>query len=176
MRRWLAEDAIKPWQYQSWIFITDPSFAAKAARVLDLYDRVWDGKPLSANDYVISADEKTSIQARCRCHPCLPPGKDRMMRVSHDYHRGGAVAYLAAYDVHRAKIYGRCEATTGIEPFTTLVEQVMTQEPYASADRVFWVVDNGSSHRDPRPWTGSPSSSPMRSWCTPRSTRLGSTR
>jgi len=70
-----------------------------------------------------------------------------MMRVSHDYHRGGALAYLAAYDVHRAKIYGRCEATTGIAPFTALVEQVMTQDPYASADRVFWVVDNGSSHR-----------------------------
>ena len=149
VRRWLAEDAIKPWQYQSWIFITDPSFAAKAARVLDLYDRVWDGKPLSANDYVISADEKTSIQARCRCHPSMAPGKARMMRVSHDYHRGGALAYLAAYDVHRAKIYGRCDPTTGIEPFTALVEQVMTQEPYASADRVFWVVDNGSSHRSP---------------------------
>jgi len=147
VRRWLAEDAIKPWQHQSWIFITDPDFAAKAARVLDLYNGVWDGKPLSANDYVISADEKTSIQARCRCHPCLPPGKARMMRVSHDYHRGGALAYLAAYDVHRAKIYGRCEATTGIAPFTALVEQVMTQDPYASADRVFWVVDNGSSHR-----------------------------
>jgi hypothetical protein len=147
VRRWLAEDAIKPWQYQSWIFITDPSFAAKAARVLDLYDRVWDGNPLSANDYVISADEKTSIQARCRCHPSMAPGKARMMRVSHDYHRGGALAYLAAYDVHQAQIFGRCEATTGIEPFTALVEQVMAQEPYASADRVFWVVDNGSSHR-----------------------------
>ncbi len=69
------------------------------------------------------------------------------MRVSHDYHRGGALAYLAAYDVHQAKIYGRRDPTTGIEPFTALVEQVMTQEPYASADRVFWVVDNGSSHR-----------------------------
>ncbi|MDQ2780997.1 MAG: IS630 family transposase [Actinomycetota bacterium] len=147
VRRWLAEDAIKPWQHQSWIFITDPHFAAKAARVLDLYARVWEGKPLSHNDYVISADEKTSIQARCRCHPCLPAGKSRMMRVSHDYHRGGALAYLAAYDVHRAMIHGRCETTTGIEPFTALVTQVMTQEPYASAERVFWVVDNGSSHR-----------------------------
>ena len=70
-----------------------------------------------------------------------------MIRVSHDYHRGGALADLAAYDVHRAKIYGRCDATTGIEPFTALVTQVMSLEPYASADRVFWVVDNGSSHR-----------------------------
>ena len=145
--RWLAEDAIKPWQHQSWIFITDPDFAVKAARVLDLYDRRWQGQPLGPDDYVISADEKTSIQARCRCHPSMPAGKSRMMRVSHDYHRGGAVAYLAAYDVHHARVIGRCEPTTGIEPFTALVTQVMTQEPYASADRVFWVVDNGSSHR-----------------------------
>ena len=70
-----------------------------------------------------------------------------MMRVNHDYHRRGAVAYLAAYDVHRAKTFGRCEDTTGIVPFAALVEQVMTQEPYRSAERVFWVVDNGSSHR-----------------------------
>jgi hypothetical protein len=34
----------------------------------------------------------------------------------------------------------------GIEPFGRLVEQVMAQEPYASASRVFWIVDNGSSH------------------------------
>jgi len=147
VRRWLSEDALKPWQFQSWIFITDPNFEPKAQRVLDLYQRMWDGKPLGRRDYVISADEKTSIQARCRCHPTLPPGKSRMMRVNHDYHRRGAVAYLAAYDVHRAKVHGRCEDTTGIVPFAALVEQVMTQEPYKSADRVFWVVDNGSSHR-----------------------------
>jgi transposase len=147
VRRWLAEDAIKPWQYQSWIFIRDPDFAAKAQAVLDLYARQWKGAPLGPNDFVVSADEKTSIQARCRCHPTLPAGRSRMMRVNHDYHRGGAVAYLAAYDVHRATVFGRCEATTGIEPFTALVDQVMTREPYASANRVFWVVDNGSSHR-----------------------------
>ena len=46
-RRWLSEDALKPWQYQSWIFVTDPDFALKAQRVLDLYDRKWDGKPLA---------------------------------------------------------------------------------------------------------------------------------
>lgn len=70
-----------------------------------------------------------------------------MMRVNHDYHRRGAIAYLAAYDVHHGQVFGRCEDTTGIAPFTDLVTQVMTQEPYASAKRVFWVVDNGSSHR-----------------------------
>ncbi|MER5977613.1 transposase [Streptomyces sp. NPDC001857] len=69
------------------------------------------------------------------------------MRVNHTYGRGGALAYLAAYDVHQAKVFGRCEPTTGIGPFMNLVTQVMSQEPYASAKRVFWIVDNGSSHR-----------------------------
>jgi transposase len=145
--RWLAGDALKPWQHRSWISVRDPDFAAKAARVLDLYAGIWDGRPLGAGDYVICADEKTSIQARCRCHPTLPPGKARTMRIEHDYDRGGALAYLAAWDVHRGQVMGRCEDTTGIVPFARLAEQVMTAEPYASADRVFWIVDNGSSHR-----------------------------
>ena len=115
--------------------------------MLDLYAGTCDGRPLGANDHVICADEKTSIQARCRCHPTLPPGKARAMRVEHEYDRGGALAYLAAWDVHRGQVTGRCEDTTGIAPFSRLVEQVMTTEPYASADRVFWIVDNGSSHR-----------------------------
>ncbi len=145
--RWLAADAIRPWAHRSWIFPRDPDFPTKAGRVLDLYARTWASKRLRPDDYVISADEKTSIQARCRCHPTLPPTRARAMRVEHEYARGGALAYLAAWDVHRAKVFGRCEATTGIEPFGRLVEQVMTTEPYASARRVFWVVDNGSSHR-----------------------------
>jgi transposase len=147
VRRWLAEDAIKPWQHRCWIFPRDPNFAAKAARVLDLYEGIFEGSKLGVAEYVISADEKTSIQARCRCHPTLPPGRARAMRVEHEYERGGALAYLAAWDVHHARLVGRCEPTTGIDPFGRLVAQVMTVEPYASAERVLWVVDNGSSHR-----------------------------
>lgn len=147
VRRWLAREAIKPWQYRSWLFVRDPDFTVKAERVLDLYQRRWQGKELGSDEYVISSDEKTSIQARCRCHPSLPPGKARMMRVNHEYERGGALAYLAAYDVHQARVCGHCAPSTGIVPFMALVEQVMTTEPYASAKRVFWTVDNGSSHR-----------------------------
>jgi transposase len=147
IRRILAAGMIKPWQYRSWLFIRAPNFAARAAQVLDLYARIWDGTPLTGDEYVISSDEKTSIQARCRCHPTLPPGVSRTMRVNHEYERGGALAYLAAYDVHQAQVSGHCSAKTGIVPFMALVEKVMTTEPYASAKRVFWVVDNGSSHR-----------------------------
>ena len=115
--------------------------------MLDLYEAIFDGAKLGEGEYVISADEKTSIQARCRCHPTLPPGRAQVMRVEHEYARRGALAYLAAWDVHRARLFGRCEPTTGIDPFGRLVTQVMTVEPYHSAKRVFWVVDNGSSHR-----------------------------
>jgi hypothetical protein len=52
--------------------------------------------------------------------------------------------------VHRAHVIGHCAQTTGIAPFTELVEKVMTSKPYATARRVFWIVDNGSSHRG---WT-----------------------
>lgn len=115
--------------------------------MLDLYARRFDDKPLRPDEYVLSADEKTSIQARIRKHASLPPAPRQPMRVEHEYTRGGALAYLAAWDVHHAKVFGRCEDTSGIEPFNRLVDQVMTTEPYASARRVFWVVDNGSSHR-----------------------------
>jgi hypothetical protein len=145
--RWLAEDAIRPWAHRSWIFPRDPDFEPKAARVLDLYARQWQGEPLGTDEYVVSADEKTSIQARCRCHPTLPPARSRAMRVEHEYERGGSLAYFAAWDVHQAKLFGRCEPSTGIAPFKRLVAQVMGSEPYTSAKRVFWVVDNGSSHR-----------------------------
>ena len=145
--RWLSQDAIRPWHHRSWIFPRDPQFAKKAGPILDLYEGVWEGQPLGEADCVLSTDEKTSIQARRRKHPTLPPASHRAMRVEHEYQRRGAVAYLAAWDVRRAKIFGRCEHTTGIAPFERLVSQVMAQEPYRCAPRVFWIMHNGSSHR-----------------------------
>jgi hypothetical protein len=148
--RWLSQDALRPWRHRSWIFPRDPHFAVKAGPILDLYERRWHGVPLGPSEYVLCADEKTGIQARHRKHPSLPPAPGRPMYVEHEYARRGAWAYLAAWDVHRAKVFGRCEATTGIGPFDRLGAQVMGQEPYRSAHRVFWIVDNGSSHRGER--------------------------
>jgi transposase len=148
--RWLAADAIRPWRHRSWIFPRDPQFAGKAARVLDLYDRIWDGQPLGADEYVLSADEKSQLQALHRRHPDLPPAPYRIRRTEFEYRRRGTLAYLAAYDVHAARVIGRTAPTTGIAPFGELVEQVMRSEPYASAARVFWIVDNGSSHNGAR--------------------------
>jgi hypothetical protein len=110
--RWLSADARQPWRHRSWIFPRDPQFAEKAGRVLDLYGRTWDGAALGPDEFVVSADEKPSIQARRRKHATLAPGPARPMRVEHEYFRMGALTYLAAWDVHRAKLFGRCEPKT----------------------------------------------------------------
>jgi len=146
--RWLSEDAIKPWQHRSWIFARDPDFLEKAGRVLDLYEGRFEGKLLEPGDMVICADAKPSIQARRRIHESEPPGPGgHGQLVEHEYERMGALTYLDAWEVRRGKVIGRSERKGGIAPFDRLVWQVMTKEPYASARRVFWVVDNGSDHR-----------------------------
>ena len=144
--RWLHDDALKPWQQRSWIFVRDPAFAAKAGRVLDLYQRRFEGRRLRPDEYVICADEKTQLQALGRRHATLPPGPGRAARFEFDYRRNGTLAYLAGWDVHHANLFDRVEAKTGIAPFGRLVDDLMTTEPYASASTVFWIVDNGSSH------------------------------
>ncbi len=91
--------------------------------------------------------KKPSIQARKRKHQTLAPGSNKVMLVESEYERKGSWAYMAGWDVHRAKVFGRCELRSGIASYDRLVDQVMVQEPYCSAERVFWIVDNGSSHR-----------------------------
>jgi len=145
--RILETDVLKPWRYKYWIFPRDPHFAEKAGPILDLYAGRWQGQCLGPKDHVLSADEKTSIQARIRCHPSLPPAMGRPASIENEYKRGGALQYLAAWDVRRGYVLGRCEPKTGIAPFGRLVKQVLAEEPYRSSERVFWIVDNGSSHR-----------------------------
>jgi hypothetical protein len=145
--RTLDADAIKPWQYEHWIFPRDPQFRKKAGPILDLYAGFWQGQPLTAKDFVLSCDEKTSIQARQRKHPGTGPKPHRRRRVEPEYKRQGALQYLAAWDVHRGIVTGRCEAKTGIAPFGRLVDQILASPPYADAERLFLIVDNGSSHR-----------------------------
>jgi hypothetical protein len=148
--RWLSADAIRPWNHRSWLFPRDPAFAEKAGRVLDLYERRWEGRPLAEDEYVLCADECTGIQVKQRLHATTPAQAGQAMRVEHEYRRLGTLAYLAAWDVHRAQLFGRVEERTSIAAFDGLVADFMSQEPYRSARRVFLVVDNGTLHRGQR--------------------------
>lgn len=85
VRRILQQMAIKPWHYRSWIFPRDPLFAEKASRVLDLYQGLWDGKPLGPKDYVLCADEKTCIQALSHREPTVAPRGGHGVLVDSEY-------------------------------------------------------------------------------------------
>ena len=145
--RILDQDAIKPWRFRCWIFPRDPEFLQKARPIVELYQGFWQGQPLGERDFVICADEKTSIQARQRRYPSKPPAANQLALFEHEYQRQGAIQYLAALDVHHMRLFGRCEPKTGKAPFGRLVADVMLKPPYTSAERMFWIVDNGSSHR-----------------------------
>jgi hypothetical protein len=88
--RMLDTDAIKPWRYKYWIVPRDPHFAEKAGPMLDLYAGMWPGQALGPKDHIHSADEKTSIQARRRCHPSVSPALGRPSRIEHEYERVGS--------------------------------------------------------------------------------------
>ena len=82
IRRWLARDALKPWQYRSWISVRDPQFTAKAAPVLDLYAGTWDGRPPSRLRQIHaffrarSPDQMLDTAAPWTS-PWLPPGYEQ---------------------------------------------------------------------------------------------------
>jgi transposase len=145
--RILAENPVRPWQYQSWIFPRDPDFAAKARVILDLYQGFYGGGPLGPGDRILSFDAKPSIQARGRIHETLPAAPGRPLHVEHEYVRHGALALLAGLDVHTGQVFASTPKTTGIVPFMDLVAQVMARPEYKNAPRVFVIVDNGSDHR-----------------------------
>jgi transposase len=145
--RILAEHPVKPWQYQSWISPRDPDFAAKAAVILDLYQGFYQGRRLRPGDRILSVDAKPSIQARGRCRPTAPAARGKPGRIEHEYVRHGALALLAALDVHTGTVFAATPATTGITPFMDLMSQVMNLPEYKDAPRVFVIVDNGSDHR-----------------------------
>ena len=144
--RLLHHAAIRPWYYRGWLFPRDPKFLAKAGPALDLYQHLWQGQPLGPQDYVISADEKSAIQVLRRLHHTLPPLAHEPGRYEFEYARDGTLAYMAALDVFSGHVFGRMDESTGIVPFAHLVDLVMQAEPYASAQRVFWILDGGPSH------------------------------
>jgi hypothetical protein len=145
LARILAEDGLKPWRYRYWLFPRDPEFVSKACVVLDLYAGFWEGQRLAPEEYLLSADEKR-IQVLKRCHPGRPAIPGYPQQVEFEYERLGVVAYHVAWDVFRAQVFGLVAPTISIVTFNGLVDRVMTQTPYQTSARTFWIVDGGPAH------------------------------
>ena len=119
IRRILAADVLKPWQHQSWIFIRDPAFPALGPNPCSTSTPApTRAQPSATTSTSYPPTRRPASRPAAAATPPLAPRQARAMRVNDRDHRpGGALADLAAYDVHRAKVFGRCEATTGIAPF-----------------------------------------------------------
>ena len=90
--RWLHDDALKPWQQRSWIFVRDPAFRERAGRVLDLYQRRFEGRRYRPDDLVICADEKSQLQALGRRHETVAARPGRPALVGFEHRRRGCCA------------------------------------------------------------------------------------
>ena len=53
----------------------------------------------------------------------------------------------AARSLRSGIVYHRFVEDSNMTEYRVFVKKVMALEPYASARRVFWIMDNGSSHR-----------------------------
>jgi hypothetical protein len=147
--RWLSEDAIRPWNYRSWIFPRDPRFAEKAGRVLDLYEGRWEGELLHpvrwSSAVTRSRRSRPAAAATQRFPRPLVAGCGSSTSTSAE---GRCATSLDG--TSGARIFDRCAPKDGIVPFDQLIEQFMSVEPYRAAPRVFVIVDNGSAHRGKR--------------------------
>jgi hypothetical protein len=118
----LAEDAIKPWQYRSWIFLCDPDFATKAVWVSDRYQGMREAELLGPDHDVISAEEKLQLQALSAVTGAGPrPGPGWRSPRS-----GTAPWRTSAHSgMHHARLIGHVAPITGIAPFAVLIDKVM---------------------------------------------------
>jgi hypothetical protein len=73
----------------------------KAAVVLDLYASEWEGHALWRDEHTTGVDEKTSIQARIRCHRSIAATARHPMLIGYEYERSAAIQLPAAWDVER---------------------------------------------------------------------------
>ena len=144
--RWLSDDAIKPWRHRSWIFPGTPISKLKQAGCSTCTRESGEaGRSAKTTTCSLRTKKPRSRLVPAATRASLPPRARRQGRAR--VRPGWGLAVLCRLGRAPGEDLGRCEAKTGIEPFGRLVGQVMGSEPYLSARRVFWVVDNGSSHR-----------------------------
>ena len=148
--RWLSEDAIRPWAWRSWVFPRDPDFREKAGRVLDLYERRWRGPaaaPRRLRHQRRREDPAPSAAAGVTRSSRRHPGGPGWSSTSTAAAGRWPIWPRWTSTIPQRGLFGHCEAKISNDAFDALVAEVMTTEPYASARRVFLVVDNGTIHR-----------------------------
>ena len=144
--RWLKAEHIRPWRYHSWQHIHEPvAFLQRARPVLQAYAQA--RALLRAGTWLVSLDEKTSIQAREGEQPPRParPGKPLLHEAR--YHRRGARHLFAGLSVADGKVYGTCRPRKCFGDFQAFVQQEIIPEALRrQVQTVTLMLDNGTTH------------------------------
>jgi transposase len=140
-RVWKA-NSLKPHRVRTFKLSRDPNFEAKLLDVVGLYLN----PPEKA--LVISADEKTSIQALDRTQPGLPIIPGRCGTMTHDYKRNGTTTLFAAIDMAQGKVIASCMPQHRHQEWIKFLNQI-DRETQSELD-IHLIVDNYATHKHPK--------------------------
>ena len=144
--RWLKAERLRPWRYHSWQHIHDPlTFLQRARPVLEAYAQA--RALLRAGTWLVSLDEKTSIQAREGEQPPRPVRSGKPMLHEARYQRRGARHLFAGLSIADGKVYGTCRQRKCFVDFQTFVQQDIIPEALRrQVQTVTLILDNGTTH------------------------------
>jgi len=144
--RWLKAERLRPWRYHSWQHIHDPqTFLQRARPVLQAYAQAQ--VLLRAGTWLVSLDEKTSIQAREGEQPPRPARPGKPMRHEARSHRRGARHLFAGLSVADGQVYGTCRERKCFVDFQAFLQQVIIPEALRrKVQTVTFILDNGTTH------------------------------
>lgn len=137
-RVWKA-NGLKPHLVRTFKVSNDPRFEEKLRDVVGLYLNP------PENALVISADEKTSIQALDRTQPSLPLVKGRCGTMTHDYKRNGTTTLFAAIELLQGGVIATCMKRHRHQEWIKFLKMIDEQTP--SGLDLHLIVDNYATHK-----------------------------
>lgn len=137
-RVWKA-NGLKPHLVKTFKVSNDPHFEEKLRDVVGLYLNP------PENALVLSADEKTSIQALDRTQPSLPLIKGRCDTMTHDYKRNGTTTLFAAMELGQGEVIATCMDRHRHQEWLKFLRLIDEQTP-KDLD-LHLIVDNYATHK-----------------------------
>jgi transposase len=137
-RVWKA-NGLKPHLVKTFKVSNDPRFEEKLRDVVGLYLNP------PANALVLSADEKTSIQALDRTQPGLPLVKGRCGTMTHDYKRNGTTTLFAAIELGHGEVIATCMKRHRHQEWIKFLKMIDEQTP--NEMDLHLIVDNYATHK-----------------------------
>jgi transposase/transposase-like protein len=137
---------LKPHRVDTFKLSTDPLFVEKVYDVVGLYFNPPEGA------VVLSADEKSQIQALDRSAPVLPMMPGMPERRTHDYVRNGLTTLFAAFDVATGQVISSLHRRHRAVEFKKFLTKIDKEVP--DHLDIHLICDNYGTHKTPavRAW------------------------